>query len=333
MARRATPGDSRIGRRCVVGGLIGSAAAAVLGKATVAQPVLPEKLRVFLDYDQDELDAAYDQAPWAPNQDEVARRNAERSTAALARLGSPRRLAYGPAEIESLDLYSSGRANAPLNIYIHGGEWRFGNAAASAFRAEVLVDAGAHFVALDFSSVNDTDGDLMPLADQVRRAVAWVFRNATTFGGDPDRIFVSGHSSGGHLAGVVLTTDWAADFGLPSDLVKGCVCASGMYDLYPVSLSKRRDYVRFTAATIESLSPQRHVANVRAPAIVAYGTLETPEFQRQSREFAAALAAAGKRVELVALTGHNHFEVGEAFGNPYSLLGRALLRQMRLGAF
>jgi arylformamidase len=179
-------------------------------------------------------------------------------------------------------------------------------------------------------AVIETKGDLMAMADQVRRGIGWVYRNAGSFGGDPNRLYVSGHSSGGHLAAVVLTTDWQKDFGLPIDTVKGGLCASGMYDLYPVSLSVRRNYVNFTAQVIEALSPKRHLDTLTAPVIVAHGTLETPEFQRQSREFAAAVKAANKSAELIVLNGYNHFEVAESLGNPYGVLGRAVLRQMKM---
>ena len=186
---------------------------------------------VFLDYDKEELDAAYDQAQWASNQGEIARRTAQKNRVALDRLGPPRRLAYGSTEIEKLDLYSTNRPNAPINVFIHGGAWRVGTAADAAYMSEMFVDAGAHFIALDFNNAIETNGDLLIMADQVRRAVAWVYRNATSFGGDSDRLYVSGVSSGAHLTGVVLTTDWPKDFGLPGDIVKGGLCCSGMYDL------------------------------------------------------------------------------------------------------
>jgi arylformamidase len=79
-----------------------------------------------------------------------------------------------------------------------------------------------------------------------------------------------------------------------------------------------------------SLSPQRHLDKLNAPVIVAYGALETPEFQRQSRDFAAAVKAAGKPVRLLVGEGYNHFEIPETLANPYGLLGRAVLAQMKL---
>ena len=247
-----------------------------------------------------------------------------------ARLGAPKRLAYGATPIEGLDLYPTRKPNAPVHVFIHGGAWRSGLAKDSAYQAETFVHAGAHYIAVDFNNVLETNGDLMPMADQVRRAVAWVYRNAASFGGDPNRIFLSGHSSGGHLAGVVLVTDWQKDFGLPKDVLKGGLCCSGMFDLKPARLSARSSYVKFTDEMEHALSAQRHLANLNCPVIVAYGTLETPEFQRQSRDFAAAVKAAGKPVELLVGEGYNHFEMPETLANPYGLLGRAALEQMKL---
>ena len=194
----------------------------------------------------------------------------------------------------------------------------------------MFVTAGAHYIAVDFIAVEKADGNLMTMADQVRRAVSWVYKNAASFGGDPNRVYVSGHSSGGHLAGVVMVTDWKKDFALPPDVVKGGLLMSGMYDLKPVRLSKRSAYVKFTDEMEQALSTQRHLGKLNAPIIVSHGTLESPEFQRQARDFVAAVKAAGKPVELIVGEGYNHFEMPETFGNPYGLLGRAALEQMKL---
>ncbi len=285
---------------------------------------------VWLDMDQAELDAAYDQIQYAPNLRQIVMRYATNSEGVRARLGAPRRYAYGPTPVEALDVYATKRANAPINIFIHGGAWRGGLAKDFGCPAELFVHAGAHYVVPDFINVTEANGSLVPMAEQVRRAVAWVYRNAQSFGGNPDRIYVSGHSSGGHLTGVVLVTDWRKDFNLPVDTVKGGLCCSGLFDLKPVRLSARSSYIKFTDEMEQTLSSQRHLDKLNAPVIIAYGTLETPEFQRQSRDFAAAVKASGKPVQLVVAEGYNHFEIPETLANPYGLLGRAALAQMNL---
>jgi arylformamidase len=194
----------------------------------------------------------------------------------------------------------------------------------------MFVNAGAHYIALDFIAIKEAGDDLRVMAEQVRRGIAWVYQNAGKFDGDRDRLYIGGHSSGGHLCGVALVTDWQKDFGLPANVVKGGLCMSGMYDLKPVRLSKRSSYVKFTDEMEQAMSSQRHLDLLQAPIIVTYGTNETPEFQRQSRDFAATVKAAGKPVDLVEAPNFNHFEIAESLGNPYGPNGRAVLALMKL---
>ncbi len=328
-------------RRQALGGAAALAAtAATLGRTGLAlaqdggSAGAPTKGQLgWLDMDQAALDAAYDQRAYAPAMQSYIVRRSQRNRLALARLAEPLYSAYGARAVETLDVYRTdlaGRPNAPVNIFFHGGAWRSGTARDRAFMAEPSINAGAHCVIPDFSFVQDVGGDLAVLGDQVRRAVAWVYENAESFGGDPERIHISGFSSGGHLAAVVLTTDWHGEFGLPADFIKGGLVASGMFDLEPVRLSSRSEYVTITEETEQALSPLRHLDQLNAPLILGYGTLETPEFQRQSRDFYAAVRAAGKPVELLVAEGYHHLEVAETLANPYGLLGRAALGQMQL---
>lgn len=285
--------------------------------------------KVFLDYDQAALDRAYDQAQWAPNMQEVLQRRTAAAEAVRARLGAPRSFAYGPTAIERLDVYPTARPKAPVMVFLHGGAWRGGDARSQAYPAETFVQAGAHWVVPDFATVMDVGLDGM--VAQVRRAVAWVAQHAAEFGGDPGHIYVGGHSSGGHLAGNALVTDWTKDFGLPAELVKGGLCISGMYDLKAVRLSARSAYVKFDDRIEHELSPLRHLDRLRAPVVVAYGDRDSPEFQRQSREFAAALERAGRLRGLLVGRGLNHFEMPETLARADGLLGRAALELMQLG--
>ncbi len=325
-----TPAPGPLTRRALLAAGMAATGLAT-AKAVIAQAPAPRAKGppVWLDMDQAELDAAYDQGVYAPNLRQVLGRYRTNSELVRARVGEPRRYAYGDTPVEQLDVYRTTRANAPIHVFIHGGAWRGERARDYGFAAELFIHAGAHFVVPDFITVTETGGDLAPLAKQVRSAVAWVYRNADLFGGNPDRLFVSGHSSGGHLAGVILTTDWPGEFGLPTDVVKGGLCCSGMFDLRPVALSARRAYINFTDEMEQALSPQRHLDRLMAPVIVACGSLETPEFLRQSRDFVTAAVAAGKPAQLLLAEGYNHFEILETLASPYGHLGRAVLEQMQ----
>jgi len=311
--------------------------------AMAASPASPEDCRigppphdkgppVWMGLDQIELDAAYDQAFYAPLRLQILKRLASNSELTRARLGPPRRESYGPTEVEKLDIYSAKRANAPIFVFIHGGAWLRGEAKDYGYPAELFVNAGTHFVALDFIAIEKAGGDLRVMADQVRRGIAWTYKNASSFGGDPSRFYIGGHSSGGHLCGVALVTDWEKSFGLPPDFVKGGLCMSGMYDMKPVRLSKRSSYVKFDDDMEQAMSSQRHLDLLRAPVVVTYGTDETPEFQRQNRDFAAAVKSAGKKIELIEAPNYNHFEMVESLSNPYGPNGRAALALMQLSS-
>ena len=282
------PIDSRtlaktISRRSVLGTAAALAATPAFADCAIGPPAHDKGPRVWMDLDQVELDAAYDQSVYAP-----------------------------------------------IFVFVHGGAWRSGVAKDYAYPAELFVNAGVNYIALDFIDVGAANGDIGVMADQVRRGIAWAYQNAASYGGDARRFYVGGHSSGGHLCGVALTTDWHKDFGLPADMIKGGLCMSGIYDLKPVRLSKRSSYVKFTDAMEESMSSQRQIEKLRAPIIVTYGTNETPEFQRQSRDFAAAVKAAGKPVEVVEAQNYDHFEMCETLSHPYGPNGRAALGLMKL---
>ena len=284
---------------------------------------------VWRDMDQKALDDAYDQDVYAPNRPLIVTRRIAASERARQILGLPQRVAYGPSEYERLDIFSASAANAPINIFIHGGAWRRNKGPDYHLQAEPLIRAGAHCLIADFINVEQAGGDLLPMYQQVRRAIAWAWRNADSYGGDRDRFYISAHSSGSHLSACVLTRGWQEE-GLSENFCKGALLLSGMYDLEAVRLSKRSAYVKFTDAMVAQLSPQRHLDGLRTPLVLAYGSQETPEFQRQTRDFFAAVGAVGIPAELIVGEAYNHFELLETLANPYGLIGRALLRQMGL---
>src|SRR5262245_21193165 len=320
MTRRQTF-DTRMTRRALVGGAAAgtfalAAAPASAQRCSLEPPARTRGPLVWMNMDQHELDEAYDQDVYAFNSKIISGRRNARNEAALPFIGKSERVAYGPATVEKVDIWKAKRTDAPVLIFLHGGAWRGGRSSQAAYIAEPFVRAGAHFISVDFNNVLETKGDLMPMVDQCRRAVAWAYRNAASFGASGNALYLGGFSSGGHLGGCVLVTDWAKE-GLPLDILKGAILGSGMYDLKPVRLSKRSNYVKFTDEMEQALSAQHHLDRIHTPVVLTVGSLETPEFQRQARDFAAALRAAGKSAQLVVGEGHNHYEMQESLGNPY----------------
>lgn len=289
--------------------------------------------KVFLDYTQKELDDAYDQSVWAKNAQEVIKRYGTSSEAIRAKYRFETR-AYGEGEDNKLDIFAPVKAppagGAPIQLFIHGGAWRGGRKEMYSFPAPTFVENGALYVAIGFSSIPKVR--LPDMAHQVRSAIAWAYKNAKSFGGDPERLFISGHSSGGHLCGVALVTDWSK-YGVPATAVKGGLAVSGMFELDPVLLSARSSYVKIGEEEKAALSAMRHLDRIACPVSLAYGGGESPEFKRQSRDMAAALKAKVKQPsELIEVKGVNHFEIIETLGKPDGALGKAALKQMGLAS-
>jgi len=197
------------------------------------------------------------------------------------------------------------------------------------FLAPMFLAAGITLVVLDFSVIPAVR--IPEMVAQVRRAIVWLFEHAAGYGGDPARLHLSGHSSGAHLASVLMTTDWPA-FGAPADVLKSGLLISGMYDLHPVMLSARRRYVVLEPPEIDDLSAIRHLRRLHSPVAVAYGELESPEFKRQAIDFAAAARNAPAAVSLLEVPARNHFEILGDLADLHSTLAQTARALTALGA-
>ena len=176
----------------------------------------------------------------------------------------------------------------------HGGAWTRNTKEDASYPAPTFVGRGAAYLVPDFASLKTAR--LPDMVENCRRALEWTVRNAACFGGDPNRVFLSGHSSGAHLAACMLITDWTTR-GLPADAIKGGLLMSGMYDLYPVLLSSRGTFVHVTAAAEAALSPMRHLNRITCPIAIVSADEDSPEFKTPIgglRRSAPGNGAAGK---------------------------------------
>jgi arylformamidase len=281
---------------------------------------------VFLHYTKAELDRNFDQRGWIANAEAIIARHIERSRRTRDNLTFVPNLRYGDHPDEVLDYFPATRNGAPIQVFVHGGAWKNFGKNDYSFPAEGFVPAGFNTVILNFSKLPSVR--LPVMVDQVRRGVAWVYKNARRYGGDPKRLYMSAHSSGAHLTANTLLTDWST-LDCPPDTVKAAACVSGPYDLEPVMLSARSSYVTLDKADVLALSVTRHVDQIPCPVLVAYAEGDTDEFQRQSLEFAHALGRCGRLAARKCLPGLNHFEIMEQFADPESELVRFILANIR----
>lgn len=273
-------------------------------------------MKVYRDYTQAELDAQYEQRTLVPDVASYIKGWAARTAAAKADLRFHADTRYGDHADEALDLYRPENDAAPVLIFLHGGAWRLLSKDESGYLAPLFAKADVMTVAVNFSNAPAASLDTM--AAQIRRAVAFLRGHVAEFGGDPERIYLAGHSSGAHLAAMAAL----------EEPVAGVILVSGVYDLEPVRLSARNEYLHLDDAAAARNSPLHALRPGLPPAIVAWGGGELDEFQRASRDCATAWEAQGAPVEQVFIPENNHFDMGDAFADPSSPLTRSMLRMM-----
>jgi len=280
----------------------------------------------YRDYDQSALDAQYNLRAAVPEHPEYFRRWAEASAEARERLDGHLDLAYGDGARQTLDYFPAPGDAAPILAFIHGGYWQALDKGDFSYLASAWIERGVGFASINYPLA--PDATIPEIIESCRRAILWLWHNAYMLGADRDRITVAGHSAGGHLATLLLATDWAGRGAFPADLVKAACSVSGVYDLEPIRLSYQNPILKLDAATARAVSPLHLPPPEETSLLLAVGGTETPEFLRQQRDFAAAWSAGGAAIESVVLEGLDHFAAVDCLADPESLVFARLFRLM-----
>ena len=288
-------------------------------------------MEVYLEYSQEELDRQYEQRSLVPDPSPYFKTWSDATRQAKATLQCIEDISYGDHRDARMDLYLPEQLNekgelSPVLAFIHGGAWQRLSKEESGYMAEPFVKEGVALAVPDFSSAVDESLDIM--VQQLRRAILFLYESGKNQMIDPNKIFLCGHSSGAHLAANIAVTDWSI-FDAPPDLIKGVTLVSGPYDLEPVRLSARNDYLLLDENSAIQLTPQTHLKPGLPPAIFAWGGRELEEFQRQSAALADAWEIQGMDVKRLVFPDKNHFDMGCEHMSLDSTLAKATLDQIK----
>jgi arylformamidase len=280
---------------------------------------------LYRGYDKAELDRQYNNRQRFPHYTQSFKDWQGWSAATRANFVVEPNIAYGAQAAERLDIFPAPRASAPIYVFLHGGYWQSLDKADYSFIAAGMVPNGVMTVVPNFALAPRDAMD--EIVRQNRSVIAWLWHHAREFGGDPNRIYVGGHSAGGHLATMLLATLWPEfGLGLPKDLVKGVCAIGGLFDMEPIRLSYLNETLGMTKQVSERNDPVLQRYPIAAPLMLVLGDNESEEYYRQVVAMACRWSKLGYPLEMRLEEGRDHFDVVNDLRLPTADLVQAQLR-------
>jgi arylformamidase len=271
-------------------------------------------------------DMQYNARAMIPEHAEIFARWKARSQEARAHLPCRLDIPYGSSPAEKLDIFPAEGKGGALLVFIHGGYWRSLDKGDFSYLAPAFNQRGVSLALPNYGLCPDVG--IEDIVKQNLLAIAWLWHYGASYGVNPDRLYVAGHSAGGHLTAMMLAARWKTYLPeLPRDLVKGGLSISGIYDLEPlVQAPFVNQDLKLDRALVRRLSPVTMPPATSAALYTAVGGDESDEFKRQNALIARAWRAtfAGD----IPMPGRNHLSVVEELANPDSALFKGAMEMM-----
>jgi arylformamidase len=282
---------------------------------------------VYKGFRKEEMEFHFNPRVSSPDYPRWAEERRKASERARETLRSWLNVSYGTSPRQVMDIFPTNKTGAPVFVHIHGGYWRGGSKDDNCHFAELFTKAGVTVVLVEY--------DLCPavtvteIVRQARSAIAWIFRNIAAYGGDPEKLYISGLSAGGHLVAMALAHDWEAE-GLRRQIIKGASAISGVYDLDAVLHVSVNEEIRLNPQSVRENSPFLHPPLPYAPLIVAVGGAEPRGWKQMSEEFFKVCRKQGLKCEYLEVPAADHYSLGSLLAEPDNSLTRAIFQQMGL---
>ena len=278
-------------------------------------------------FSPDYLEQQYNNRAAVPQHPQIIANWLQRSAEVRASRRCELDLEYGPGYLEKLDLFFPDGPSQALLMFVHGGYWRAMDKNDFSFLVPSFAQRGVTVAVVNYSLAPQVRID--DIVAQMRHAVTWLTHHAHRYGADANKLFIAGHSAGGHLVAMLAATHWPSfSTTLPANLIKGAIAISGLYDLAPMRQISLNQEIKLDEYAVERLSPALVQPPVPVPMIVAVGGDESDEFKRQNQLLIERWRLCP--MENIPLPGTNHFTVVEQLGLADSPLHQAALRMMQI---
>lgn len=279
---------------------------------------------IYKQYDQAALDRQYNNRLHVPGFASYIERWKSLSRQTEKEFPVAKDIAYGELPREQLDIYPSPQPSSKTLIFIHGGYWQKFDKADFQFITRAFRADNVTTVIINYPLAPAVSIDQVVLS--CRKSLQWLYKNIAGHNGDPNQLYVAGHSAGGHLAAMLLTTQWNA-FNIPTDAIKGVCAVSGIFNLEPIRLSDLNQVLGLDSATALRNSPVLLAPSVQCPLAIVAGADETDEFRDQGQELYSRWKETIP-IEKIEVEGANHFSIVETMLDPGSDLCLVMRRIM-----
>lgn len=280
-------------------------------------------------YDPTLLDSQYNNRLHVPDYQDYLDRWERQSRETEKSLRVFKDIPYGDLPRERLDVYPSSKPQSKTLIFIHGGYWQMLDKTLFHFIAGGFQRYGITTVLLTYPLAPEASIDQIVLS--CRKAVQWLYGHVADYNGDPHQLYVAGYSAGGHLAAMLVATDWERlATGVPANVLKGACFISGLFNLVPIQHSYLNAVLQMDSETAVRNSPVGLTPLAACPLVVAVGEAETTAFQEQSKELYECWKDKGSAIEFLSLSGLNHYSVVEAMVDLSGVLHGAICRLMQI---